>query len=245
MSIKIMNLVWDSDLSRDKKYICVALADWANDDGGNIYPAIKRIAWKTGYSETQVRAIINSLVGEGIITRQGISKLNTNLLQIEIDALPERPPYRSPLMGRPKKVASVSDTTFLEDEKSRRFSEKVASVFAKVASVSEPDPLLRSVINPSEEDSWQKFLFDFVNRIRPFQEEQVIREQYDRYFSRTWLETEEEGRWVIACPDETTLEWMRQRLQRTMERDLVGYFGRPVSLEFILAEQPELVVEAA
>ena len=95
-------------------------------------------------------------------------------------------------------------------------------------------------------DSWQQFLFSYVNKVRPsVTEDRQVDEHFQKYMRLTWLEIEEEERWVIACPDETVLEWMRQRFRKTLERELIGFLSRPVSLEFILDGQAEKIPEPA
>jgi hypothetical protein len=54
--------VWELDLPRPEKFVALALADHGKDDGTCIYPSLGRIEWKTGYSRTQVRQIMQSLV---------------------------------------------------------------------------------------------------------------------------------------------------------------------------------------
>lgn len=62
MSAKLTGAVWELDLPRPEKFVALALADHGKDDGTCIYPSLGRIEWKTGYSRTQVRQIMQSLV---------------------------------------------------------------------------------------------------------------------------------------------------------------------------------------
>jgi biotin operon repressor len=71
MSVKVMGLVWDTDLPRDEKFILLAYADHADHDGGNIYPSIATIARKTGYSERSVQAITRKLEQIGTMRLDG------------------------------------------------------------------------------------------------------------------------------------------------------------------------------
>lgn len=93
MSIKVMVLVWESDLPRDEKYICLALADWANDEGESVYPSIGRVHWKTKYSRRQVVRLMQDLEGRGVLTQQGTTDQGVKRFKINVDALPTRPPY--------------------------------------------------------------------------------------------------------------------------------------------------------
>jgi len=67
MSIRLMSQVWEHEFSHAEQTIMLALADWANDDGGNVFPSVARIAWKTGYEERQVQRIMKKLRGTGVL----------------------------------------------------------------------------------------------------------------------------------------------------------------------------------
>jgi hypothetical protein len=60
MSIRLMSRVWELDLPQNEKLILLAFADYADDDGLS-FPSIARVAWKSGYSERQTRAIVSEL----------------------------------------------------------------------------------------------------------------------------------------------------------------------------------------
>ncbi len=150
MSIKVMTQVWDSALEREQKFIALAYADWANDDGENIYPATDRVAWKTGYSERQVRAITKELRKDRILVYQGQSSYRTNLYRIVVDNLPKRLPYKAPKNGRPNQQlgeetapglevgAEIAPT--LEETRCENFQKKV-QILPKVGAKTAPDPL--------------------------------------------------------------------------------------------------------
>ncbi len=55
-----MSLVWELDLPQNLKFVLLGFADHANDNG-LCWPSIKRIAWKSGYSERQVQHIVRKL----------------------------------------------------------------------------------------------------------------------------------------------------------------------------------------
>jgi hypothetical protein len=67
MSGKQMGKVWDHKFSRAEQAIMLALADHANHDGGDIYPSMGKIAWKTGYSRRHVIRIVGDLRERGIL----------------------------------------------------------------------------------------------------------------------------------------------------------------------------------
>lgn len=61
MSVLQMALVWELDLEPREKIILLAYADHADDDGDNVYPSLRRVAWKTGYSVDTVRRVSRKL----------------------------------------------------------------------------------------------------------------------------------------------------------------------------------------
>ena len=247
MSVKVMGLVWDARLPRPEKFVLMAYADHAEHDGSNVYPSIGLISWKTGYDERQVQRITRSLVSLNILRSKGISRLGTNNYSIDLNKLRSYISEEIPAEKRQVVTENGGDILTPQNGGGVTFMQNEGDILSEGGDIAMSyDPSFKPSFNPSERDSWNIFLFAFASSKRTsVEEEQSIKRQCQIYCSRTWLETEEEDRWVIACPDETVLEWMRQRLQRTMERDLVGYLARPISLEFILSEQPELVEEPA
>ena len=67
MSIRQILQVWEHELSHPHQAIMLALADHAHEDGNGIRPSIKRIAWKTGYSERSVQSIMSQLRELGLL----------------------------------------------------------------------------------------------------------------------------------------------------------------------------------
>ena len=91
MSSKATGIVWESALPRREKYVLLALSDHAKEDGTDVYPSIWRIIWKTGYSETQVRDIMRSLMKMGILIlvhKGGQHDGDVNRYRIDLKAIP-------------------------------------------------------------------------------------------------------------------------------------------------------------
>ena len=59
------------------KFVCIALADHANDEGEGAYPSIGKIAYKTNLSRTAVINALDALKHNGILTAHGTSKWDT------------------------------------------------------------------------------------------------------------------------------------------------------------------------
>jgi hypothetical protein len=68
MSIKLMAQVWEvAEVSGSELLVLLALADFANDEGGSIYPAMKTIARKARLSIDQARRIVHKLIAAGVV----------------------------------------------------------------------------------------------------------------------------------------------------------------------------------
>jgi len=59
------------------KFVCIALADHANDEGEGAYPSINKIAYKTNLSRSAVINALDALKHNGILTAHGTSKWDT------------------------------------------------------------------------------------------------------------------------------------------------------------------------
>lgn len=57
-----MGQVWELKLPHAHMLVLLAMADHADHQGNNVYPGVKLIAWKCGYSDRQVQRIIQDLV---------------------------------------------------------------------------------------------------------------------------------------------------------------------------------------
>jgi DNA-binding IscR family transcriptional regulator len=64
MSVRAMTRVWETDLKSGPKFVLLALADHA-DDEGYCYPSVDHLAEKTGMGESTVRRHLDNLVANG------------------------------------------------------------------------------------------------------------------------------------------------------------------------------------
>lgn len=70
MSIRVQSLVWDGAPYRGGALlVLLAMADWAGDDGGNIYPTVKTLAHKARLSVRQTQEILRDLESDGTIVK--------------------------------------------------------------------------------------------------------------------------------------------------------------------------------
>jgi len=61
MSVKVTSMVWKSKMPSTAKIVAVRLADFADDEGGRIFPSNARVAADCGLSERAVRDAIRTL----------------------------------------------------------------------------------------------------------------------------------------------------------------------------------------
>ena len=69
MSIRIQNHVWQLELPAHVKYVAIALADHAHDDGTEARPSQEYLAVKTGLSVRQIRRCLRELVEMNVIIK--------------------------------------------------------------------------------------------------------------------------------------------------------------------------------
>lgn len=84
MSIKLMSMVFDSDLPTTEKMVLLAMADYASDNGDSIFPSIETLCHKTSLSDRSVQASIQKLIKKNylILLKKGGGRANTNLYKI-------------------------------------------------------------------------------------------------------------------------------------------------------------------
>jgi DnaD/phage-associated family protein len=82
MSAIMTGLVWDlpilGEFGRPEKYILLAYADHADQNGRSIYPSVELISKKTGYEERAVQTITRSLEKLGYLVSDGQGPHGTN-----------------------------------------------------------------------------------------------------------------------------------------------------------------------
>jgi DnaD/phage-associated family protein len=93
MSALVMGLVWEQaitpDFGRAEKYVLLAYADHADQNGKNIFPSVDLISKKTGYEERSVQVITRNLEQLGMLIDDGQGPHGTNRYSIPIVRLPD------------------------------------------------------------------------------------------------------------------------------------------------------------
>ena len=67
MSIYVQNYIWRLELQPSVKYVAIALADHAHDDGQEARPSQDFLAIKTGLSVRHIRRCLKDLISQDII----------------------------------------------------------------------------------------------------------------------------------------------------------------------------------
>lgn len=66
MSIRVSSRVWDNFPGSGSELLAMlALADWCDDAGGNLFPSIAAVAGKMRCSESQARRVLHGLIADG------------------------------------------------------------------------------------------------------------------------------------------------------------------------------------
>lgn len=118
MSIKLMSLVWDHGPNdATQRFVLLALADRANDQGGSCYPSILELSKKCAMSQRTVIRAIDALVDGGFLVRKR-HKSRSNSYTIVVAQL--RPPESvsdnlSPIVSDNLSHREVTDCHLVSD----------------------------------------------------------------------------------------------------------------------------------
>ena len=79
MSLKVTQLVWKARLPSTQKLVAARLADFADDDGGRVFPSNARVAEDCGLSERSVRDTMRALEAAGVLVLVALERPGQNL----------------------------------------------------------------------------------------------------------------------------------------------------------------------
>jgi hypothetical protein len=113
MSIKVMSLVWESfPRGGSEKLVMLAMADFANDQGGSVHPSISLIGRKCSLSRSQARRIVHALIKEGYLcvigNQNGGAPSSTRRYQINLSMLTRKEPITTSAGATPRTDATPS-----------------------------------------------------------------------------------------------------------------------------------------
>jgi len=136
MSNLVFGLVWNRFPGKGGELLTMlALADWAGDDGGRIYPSIEILAAKIRHSERQTRRLLRSLEGNNWIkpvTEKTGGRGKTTHYQMNLETLTKCPK----LLNKTRTPATINPDIAM--------SQKADTILAESAPVSQSvqEPLL-------------------------------------------------------------------------------------------------------
>lgn len=109
MSIALMAQVWTRRMSHRDQAIMLAMADHANDDGGDCFPSAALVAWKTGYNERTVRRAWADLREAGaLVVVAEAGRRKPTEYRIDLSVLPKKKPFRPDRMSAQAEVRDGS-----------------------------------------------------------------------------------------------------------------------------------------
>lgn len=96
MSVKQMSMVWESDIDGADKLLLLAMADFANDEGQQIFPSVRRLTYKTGQSERSIQRRLSEYRAAGVleVLNAGVGRGNSTVYALHICKLPKLPPFK-------------------------------------------------------------------------------------------------------------------------------------------------------
>jgi hypothetical protein len=71
MSVKVTALIWKMPLLLPEKLVLLRMADYADHDGGSIFPSVATVSRDCGISDRAVQLILRKFVGDGLLTIVG------------------------------------------------------------------------------------------------------------------------------------------------------------------------------
>jgi hypothetical protein len=96
VSIAAMNWVWEhSPTSGNERLVLLAIADCADDSGGNAWPSVGKLASKARLDPRTVQRVIARLEGDGhLIVERGAGRRGTNVYHVVIHS-PQQDPRQT------------------------------------------------------------------------------------------------------------------------------------------------------
>lgn len=117
MSAKILGRIWDLVLTPAQQIVMLALADHADHVGGSIKPGVPLVAWKTGYSERQVRRIMHELETSGLLVKEQERRGKPTVYRIDLSKGVPKEPYVPREDRKTRDKMSVTSTDNLTPDK--------------------------------------------------------------------------------------------------------------------------------
>jgi hypothetical protein len=223
MSVKAMGLVWDLQCPKQyddiafkpsHKYVLIAYADHADHNGKNIYPAIGTIANKTGLDERTVQRLTSDLEKVGLLIDDGQGPRGTNRWSL---------PYNQ---GGDK----LTPLSFRQGDKSQESLGDIPS--GDIPSGDKLTPELNKPEPNNINDSPVERLFSRVlETLKP-----DLKGNSYVFLSSASPVSFEDNVLTLAVADESTREWLADRLSKTIDRLLPGMVKHEAEVRFVVGE---------
>lgn len=154
MSDRAKTFAWASQLPPTERFILLALADHADQDGGHIDTALPSIAGKTGYAHRTVQRTVQKLIERGVLSLVAAPAGQASMYQINLSWQPEGMTHDHPRQG----VTPVTRSPLTEDhpppnsasQRPERAPSRAGASSSSVACVFNPDQVFD---DPHEEEA--------------------------------------------------------------------------------------------
>jgi len=231
MSIKRMSAVWKSSKHKGSALLLMlALADSA-DDVGMCWPGYKYLAEKIRMGRDSVIRLVNVCDKSGELWKLNRSNQRSNVYIVTVGLSPDeleeawdkavsfgvRTPTGSRKFLPPPQVLEVVGNSYYLDGNSAQVvgnSDKVVGSIllgGRIAII--PDPSL-SVLTPKEK-IWKDILKEL--------EGQMTKATFDAHLRGSRLVSSENGQWQVAVFNETSVDWLNNRLRETVNRAVANH----------------------
>jgi len=251
MSWKISGLVWELDLTHSQQSVLLAVADHAKHDGSDVFPSVARIAWKTGYSDRQVRRTMKDLRELGIlILIKEANRYRPREYKIDISAGKKKDLFRGDKMSGLVDEEDVPPTyradmgvipegpglTPCQVRGDTGVRSGVTRESARGDIAMSPRTIIKDHLKTNEsvelslsQDDWVKALIvikqDYY-RNRPG--------NFNRYWNVTGYAGRHDGKFRVICMGPDQRQWLEEHGKSIAENVLVGILGERVEIEFVV-----------
>jgi DnaD/phage-associated family protein len=179
MSVRTMSLVFEYDMpdlltddgrtvpDSTAKFVLLALADHASDEGEGAYPGVKRICKKTSMSSQTVCNALNALRFNGYTNLEGKSKLETNNYTINLEKLSQpvgfQPIESGDSNGKNRKIPAARVNPSINHQLNHQIEEERNPLFSfyenKIGALT---PLMADAIEKAEKVYTPKWIADAI-----------------------------------------------------------------------------------
>lgn len=247
MSTLLVGRVWELDLPHNLAWVLMAMVDHADAEGKHIYPGLRLLAWKTGYSPRQVSTIVAELLERGIlrVDQQGGGRGRPTEYSAYLDCVPRKPAVRD------KRCVAMVDTDLpaLNHAETARFTETLQfeGLNLAVSGLNLAETLQSArgnrcqslTVNLKGDISIDRTVIEVWDLARTQLRLQMTKSTYETWVRDTRpLGCDDAGAFEIGVPNQYAHDWLTLRLRPTIKRTLTNIAGRP--LEPIFTVQASL-----